>query len=110
MSSNALSCRLKLLGILGSVLDDSNNLVYVNSVTSPYVILPYGIHGLIKTGFSGLPLEVLKFNKDLVEFELTSLSNCNNLREIYIYSSQISLIKGLSKLYPNLQVVIRKGL
>ena len=107
---STLGCRLKILGIVDYKLDEFDNLLCVDSIKTPIVVLPYGLKGLLSTGFSGLDLEVLKFNKDLCNFELTSLSNCNKLRELYVYERQLDLVKDLKFLYPNLQILIRKGL
>lgn len=107
--SDILGCRLKFIGIDDWRLDSNYNLTYVGCIDRPIIPLPHGIHGLIGVGFSGLDIEVLKFNKDLVEFCYTSLSNCNKLRELHVYENQLGLIYDLSKLYPNLKIVIRKG-
>ena len=107
---DTLGCRLKLLGIKDWNLDEKSNLTYVGGISSPIVIIPYGVHGLIGTGFSGLDLEVLKFNKDLVRFELMSLANCNKLRELYVYKHQLPLISGLEVMYSDLQIIVRKDM
>lgn len=110
LQGDTLGCRLKFLGIDDWKLDKDNNLFYVGSIFSSIIVLPYGLHGLIGTGFSGLDLEVLKFNKDLVEFEPMSLANCNKLRELYVYEHQLSLIKGLENMYSDLQIIVRKDI
>lgn len=113
MSSNkgdTLGCRLRLSGIKDYKVDEEGNIIYVGDILIPSVVLPYGVHGLKGTGFSGLDIEVIKFNKDLIEFESTSLANCNKLREVHVYQHQLPLISGLGHMYSDLQVIIRKGL
>lgn len=106
--AKSLLCKLKLSGLDCCRLDSSLNLEYVGSITSSLVVLPYGLHGVVGTGFSGLDIEVLKFNKDLCELELTALSNCSKFKELYIYPSQSVLVQDLIKLYPNLNIVYRR--
>ena len=109
VNSDTLGCRLKLLGIVGWRLDDENCLIYVEDILSSRVVLPYGLKGLRGTGFSGLDLESISFNKELEIFEISSLENCNKLREIKVYEHQLCLIKHLQVLYPDIDVLIRKG-
>lgn len=110
LNSDTLKCRLKYSGICDFKIDSDFNLVYVGSILSEIVVLPYGLRGLIDTGFSGInKLRVLKFNKELIRFEFTSLSNCNNLSEIYVYENQLPLVVPLKDLYPSLIIHIRKG-
>lgn len=89
-------------------MDEKDNLISVGSVDSDRVILPYGLKGLIGVGFSGLSIKFIKFNKDLVRFEKTALSNCKDLTEITLYNNQLSLIQDLHSMYPNLIIVIHK--
>lgn len=108
LDSDTLMCRFKFIGLYGCKLDSGLNLTYVEGSSSKTVILPYGLHGLIGTGFSGLDIEVLKFNKELSEFNITALSNCNKLKEIHIYANQLDLLCNLNKSYKDLQIIIRK--
>lgn len=107
-NSDTLGCRLKLLGIVGYKLDNEDCLIYVDDVLNNRVVLPYGIKGLRGTGFSGLDIESISFNKDLEIFEISSLENCSKLKEIKIYENQVCLISDLHKLYPDISVLIRK--
>lgn len=105
---DTLRCRLKFLGFEGIILDNDSNLLSVKGVRTSTVILPCGLHGLKGVGLSGLDFEVLKFNKDLVEFEFTAVANCSKLREVYLYEHQLYLVKDFKKLYPDLIICIRK--
>ena len=105
---STLQCYLKLAGVLGCKLDESNNLIYVERILTSVIVLPCGLIGLKGTGFSGLDLEVLKFNKNLVNFESTSLANCNKLRELYVYKSQLNLVQDLKHMYSDLKIIERK--
>lgn len=107
-NSNTLGCCLKLLGVRGYKIDSDNCLIYVDDIINNRVVLPYGIKGLRGTGFSGLAIESISFNKDLEIFEVSSLENCSNLKEIKVYEHQVHLISDLHKLYPSINVLIRK--
>lgn len=105
----ALLCRLKLCGLPDCTIDENNNIIECDKVNSPLVILPYGVHGICGVGFSGLnELQIVKFNKDLVELSDTAFANCKNLKEIYIYESQLSLVSNLVFMNKNLIIKIRR--
>lgn len=107
-SSDTLMCRFKYLGLIGCKLDSEDNLIYVDSIVSSKVVLPYGLNGLLGVGLSGLPIKTLKFNKELTRFEPTALSNLTELKEIIIYKHQLSLVEDLHYMYPDLIVSIHK--
>ena len=106
--NDTLKCRLRYSGIREFKLDSNDNLTFVGTIEGTKITLPYGVVGLIDTGFSGLPLESLKFNKDLVNFEYTSLSNCSNLKRLHVYKHQVDLVSRLKDLYPDIEIIIRK--
>lgn len=108
VESDTLKCRLRFIGLWGCVLDENLNLTLVNGIESPIISLPYGLHGLLGVGFSGLEVEVIKFNKELVLFEDTSLANCAKLRELHVYKSQLEMVSCLSSTYPDLMIKVRK--
>lgn len=107
-ADDTLKCRLLYSGIRDFKLDSDKNLTYIGDITCNKVTLPYGVVGLVGTGFSGLPLESLKFNKDLVNFEYTSLSNCKGFKRLHVYENQLHLVSDLKKLYPDIEIIIRK--